>query len=176
MRRKQPLPRRQEAELETFVSYGRTETALVSHEEVKDWSSGTRDAIVCSVSHAWETREHPDPCRYQLQWVVDRALLYQAAFRADVWIFYDYVSLFQYQRDPDSHEQRSFTKAMDNMHVMYAHEFNLTFRISTLTPDKVWEAMKEDAQELVPVWDDKSKSIKGKPLKDLMENRTKYED
>eukprot|EP00435_Cladocopium_sp_Y103_P042915 s2236_g12.t1 len=176
LRRKQPLPRRQEAESETFVSDGKTETALVSHEEVKDWSSGTRYAIVCSVSHAWETREHPDPCKYQLQWVVDRALLYQAAFNADVWIFYDYVSLFQYERDPESHEQRSFAKAMDNMHVMYAHEFNLTFRISSLTPDDVWEAMKKNEQELVPVWDDKSKSIKAKPLKDLMENRTKYED
>lgn len=126
-----------------------------------------------SISHAWETREHPDPCRYQLQQIVEWAVLYEAAFRADVWIFYDYVSLFQYERDPKS-EQRSFDEAMANMHILYAHEFSLTFRIETLTPDEVWEAMKENEQELVTVWDDESKSLKAKPLNKLMHNRVFY--
>lgn len=100
-------------------------------------------------------------------------MLYEAAFRADVWIFYDYVSLFQYERDPKS-EQRSFDEAMANMHILYAHEFSLTFRIETLTPDEVWEAMKENEQELVTVWDDESKSLKAKPLNKLMHNRVFY--
>ena len=74
------------------------ETALVSHQEVQTWAEGKRDAIICSISHAWETREHPDPCRYQLEHIVQRVVLYEAAFKADVWVFYDYASLFQFER------------------------------------------------------------------------------
>ena len=170
-----PLPRHQEAELDSFVSNGEDRSALVTHDEVREWKAGSRDAIICSVSHAWETREHPDPCRFQLQRVVSHAMLYEAAFQAEVWIFYDYVSLFQYYRDPDSHEQRSFGKAMGNMRVMYSHECTLTFRIENLTPEDVWDAMKQN-QELISVWDDATKSVRGKPLKDLVENRTKYVD
>ena len=59
----QPLPRRQEAESLKFTSGGITQTALVTHEEVQEWATGSRRAIMCSISHAWETREHPDPCR-----------------------------------------------------------------------------------------------------------------
>ena len=59
----QPLPRRQEAESEKFISGGITQSALVTHEEVQEWATGSRKAIMCSISHAWETREHPDPCR-----------------------------------------------------------------------------------------------------------------
>ena len=59
----QPLPRRQEAESLEFTSGGITQSALVTHEEVQEWATGSRKAIMCSISHAWETREHPDPCR-----------------------------------------------------------------------------------------------------------------
>ena len=95
-----PLPRRQELESKTFVppNSEEAETALVSHQEVQTWAEGNRDAIICSISHAWETREHPDPCRYQLEHIVQRVVLYEAAFKADVWVFYDYASLFQFER------------------------------------------------------------------------------
>ena len=59
----QPLPRRQEAESLKFTSGGISQSALVTHEEVQEWATGSRNAIMCSISHAWETREHPDPCR-----------------------------------------------------------------------------------------------------------------
>ena len=59
----QPLPRRQEAESLKFTSGGITQSALVTHKEVQEWATGSRKAIMCSISHAWETREHPDPCR-----------------------------------------------------------------------------------------------------------------
>ena len=59
----QPLPRRQEAESLEFTSGGIAQSALVTHEEVQEWATGSRKAIMCSISHAWETREHPDPCR-----------------------------------------------------------------------------------------------------------------
>ena len=69
----QPLPRRQEAESLQFTSGGITQSALVTHEEVQEWATGSRKAIMCSISHAWETREHPDPCRQGitgLLWIV----------------------------------------------------------------------------------------------------------
>ena len=172
-RSKRPLPRRQEAESCEFVFDGKAESALVSHEEVQNWAAGTRTATICSVSHAWETREHPDPCRYQLELVADRAAWYEAAFETDVWIFYDYVSLFQYER-LQTEEERSFRAAMKNMHVMYSHECTMTFIIETLTPDKVWKSTMANEQELIPVWWVSSHRIESKPLKGLKENRTEY--
>ena len=82
MSTQRPRPRRQEADSETFTVGGETRSALVSYEEIKDWASGTRQA-----AHAWETREHPDPGRYQLEQIVSHALLYEAAFNAEVWVF-----------------------------------------------------------------------------------------
>ena len=67
----QPLPRRQEAESLKFTSGGITQSALVTHEEVQEWATGSRKAIMCSISHAWETREHPDPCRQGTGFVLE---------------------------------------------------------------------------------------------------------
>ena len=170
---KRPLPRRQEAESETFTCDGETLSALVTHEEVENWANGSLEAIVCSISHAWETREHPDPCRHQLQHIVNHTGLYGAAFKADIWVFYDYSSLFQYERR-NSDEERSFRAAMRNMHLMYAHESTLTFRIETLTPEHVWEATMADEEAVIKVYDAGSKTLKEKPLKSLKENRTPY--
>eukprot|EP00435_Cladocopium_sp_Y103_P070480 s202_g35.t1 len=156
-RSKRPLPRRQEAESEVFEFDGNAESALVSHEEVQNWAEGARTATICSVSHAWETREHPDPCRYQLELIVDRAAWYEAAFETEVWIFYDFTSLFQYER-LFSEEERSFRAAMDNMHIMYSHECTMTFMIEHLTPKDVWKSTMKNDQELIPVWDIEHKS------------------
>ena len=172
---RRPLPRRQELQSMTFVppNSKEAETALVSHQDVQTWAEGHRDAIICSISHAWETREHPDPCRYQLEQVAQRAALYEAAFKADVWVFYDYASLFQFERfSPE--EQSSFGAAMQNMHVMYAHEHTLTLRIESLTPDDVWNRMMDHGTELVPVYDKDEKCVVAKPLKDLVANKAAY--
>eukprot|EP00435_Cladocopium_sp_Y103_P051621 s1997_g16.t1 len=170
-----PLPRRQELESETFVppDSKEAETALVRHQEVQSWAEGNRDAIICSISHAWETREHPDPCRYQLQQIAQRAALYEAAFKADVWVFYDYASLFQFERF-STEEESSFRAAMQNMHVMYAHEHTLTLRIESLTPDNVWNRMMANELDLVPVYDNDEKCVVAKPLKDLVANKSAY--
>ena len=169
-----PLPRRQELESQTFVPpNSEAETALVSHQEVQTWAEGNSDAIICSISHAWETREHPDPCRYQLEQIVQRVVLYEAAFKADVWVFYDYASLFQFERfSPE--EKSSFGAAMQNMHMMYAHEHTLTLRIESLTPDDVWNRMMANETELVRVYDKDEKNVVAKPLKDLFPNRNAY--
>lgn len=170
---KRPLPRRQEADMERFRVAGEEVTALVSHEEIESWAKGSQNAIICSISHAWETREHPDPCRYQLELINSHASLFDLAFVADIWIFYDYVSLYQFERETDA-QRENFGKAMGNMHVMYAHESTLTFRIESLTPDDVWEAMKP--KNLVPVWHVESRKVVPRGLKDLVENRTPYTD
>ena len=174
VRSRRPLPRRQELQSMTFVlPDSEAETALVSHQEVQTWAEGNRNAIICSISHAWETREHPDPCRYQLEQIAQRVALYEAAFKADVWVFYDYASLFQFERfSPE--EKSSFGAAMQNMHVMYAHEHTLTLRIESLTPDDVWNRMMANETELVRVYDKDEKNVVAKPLKDLFPNRNAY--
>lgn len=42
---------------------------FVSREEVERWTPETYDII--SVSHVWETREHPDPLGFQARQVLD---------------------------------------------------------------------------------------------------------
>ena len=150
-------------------------SALVTHEEVADWANGSKDAIICSVSHAWETREHPDPCGWQLGQLVDCLSLYDAAYCSEVWVFYDYTSLYQYKRRSDQ-EQDSFSKGMQNMHVMYAHDCNVTLRIHRLTPDDTWNAAVADVDRKIPVFHEPSGSIKPLPLTDLVHNRRLYEE
>ena len=88
----QKLPRRQEADFETCGAND-AKPALVGHDEVKKWAKDTKKAIICSVSHGWETREHPDPCGFQLEQIVNAVSLYDAAYDAEIWIFYDYSCL-----------------------------------------------------------------------------------
>ena len=149
------------------------EWGLVTHAEVKAWAAGTRDAMICSVSHAWESREHPDPCAHQLKCLVDVVSLYDAAYFSDVWLFYDYVSLFQFKRESDA-EEESFRRSMQDMHVLYAHECTRTFRIENLTPDDVWEAASKNSEYRVRVYDARSAVVRDRPLKELVANRVLY--
>ena len=93
------LPRRQEAELsdQTCLVKGEEKPALVTHAEVRQWGLRQKDAMIISVSHAWESREHPDPVRFQLQNLVNALALYGAAYYSELWVFFDYVSLFQWR-------------------------------------------------------------------------------
>ena len=167
------LPRRQEAEDETFEVHGEMKSALVSHHEVGQWGLGKKDAMICSISHAWETREHPDPLRFQLQNLVNGLSLYDAAYFSEIWLFYDYVSLFQWQRTTTMQE-RSFRRAMGNMHLLYAHQSSLTFRLERLTPPDVWSAARHDETFRVPVYQEASGAVVFIPLRDLVENRADY--
>ncbi|CAE7246122.1 Nlrc3 [Symbiodinium sp. CCMP2592] len=163
-RKKRLLPRRQEA----------AEWGLVSHTEVSKWATGRRDAMIISISHAWETREHPDPCGDQLNRLVDRLCLYDAAYYSDIWVFYDYISLFQFERRTSA-EEESFRRSMNHMHVLYAHDYSWTFRIEALTPRDVWDATLANAEHLVTVYDAASKTVRGRPLKELVPNRVPYQ-
>ena len=90
-----------------------------------------------SVSHCWETCEHPDPCGHQLELIASCTALYFAACSRPIWVFYDYISLFQWRRD-DS-EERSYQAAMKDMQLLYAHEHTYTLRVESLTPEHVWQ-------------------------------------
>ncbi|CAK9048949.1 unnamed protein product [Durusdinium trenchii] len=167
------MPRRQEAEDECCEVNGAEVSALVSHQEVADWALGHREALICSVSHAWEAREHPDPCRFQLENLVSCVGLYDAAYFDDLWIFYDYVSLFQFQRH-SAEQEASFRRAMGNMHMLYAHQSTMTFRLERLTPLPLWTALKEDFTYKVLVYHVPSGAVVPVPLSFLVRNGILY--
>ena len=67
-------PRRQEAELEEFEAEGEKRSALVTLEEVRGRKLGAdvlgcppAGAVIVSVSHTWESQQHPDPWGWQLR-------------------------------------------------------------------------------------------------------------
>ena len=162
------LPRRQEAEDEKVNG----EDALVTHQEVRDWGDERRDAMIVSVSHAWETREHPDPCRFQLQNLGQCLKLYDAAYSSDLWIFFDYTSLFQWRRD--ANHELSYQRAMRNVQVLYAHRSTLTFRMECLTPQAMWTAAENDPTFKIPVYHGPSRMVVPLPLKELVRNSNLY--
>lgn len=82
-----------------------------------------------SLSHMWESMQHPDPWRYQLAEV---AQLYQN-LQDVVWVFVDFMSLHQYKRN-DSQES-CFRKALERMHMLYSHEVVQVDILEDLTPE-----------------------------------------
>lgn len=134
----------------------------------------SKEAVLCSISHAWESREHPDPCGFQLGQVVSHTSLFALAFAADIWLFFDYTSLFQFKRQTDS-EENSFRLSMGNMHALYSHESTMTFRIENLTPEHLWqEALKDTAA--VTIFHMDSGKVKPVPLTELVRNMVPYRD
>eukprot|EP00435_Cladocopium_sp_Y103_P037882 s1256_g10.t1 len=167
------LPRRQEAEA-MLAGPG---TALVTHEEMEIWAkgpnfeqlnryekaTGAATANIVAVSHVWEAREHPDPHGYQLRKLAEVAA-------ADAWYFLDYTSLYQFRRST-ANQDESFRRAMQNMHVLYAHEHSFTLRIESLTPDA-----EMDMDSKVLVYHAPSGQVRPVAVKELMANRTAYRD
>ena len=106
--------------------------------------------------------------------MVHHTALYVAAYFAEIWVFFDYMSLFQYLRESEA-QQASFGLAMANMHVMYSHEMSVTLRIETLTPTERW-AKSLDEDEMITVFDSASKVVKLVLIKDLVHNPTPYQN
>ena len=146
----------------------------MSEGEVSQWAAGGRDAIICSVSHAWETREHPDPCCFQLEQLANRLALYKAAYYSEMWVFYDYTSLFQFRRT--AAEEESYQLAMANVQVLYAHTWTLTFRIQDLTPDSVVKGARANLKYKVLVYHESSRGVRQCQLQELVEHRPPYEN
>ena len=106
--------------------------------------------------------------------MVHHTALYVAAYFAEIWVFFDYVSLFQYFRETGA-QQASFGLAMANMHVMYSHEMSVTLRVETLTPAERW-AKALDENEMITVFDAASNFVKLVLIKDLVHNPTPYQN
>ena len=123
-----------------------------------------------AVSHCWETREHPDPTNYQVQHVCNYTSLHYFTYREPIWLFFDYTSLYQYERQTTEQES-SFRSAMCNMHVLYSHESTYTLRVQSLTPQHVWE---QHLDKPVHVYDARCGCMKAVPLCELTRNETPY--
>ncbi|CAE7197679.1 NLRC3 [Symbiodinium natans] len=158
---KLPFPRRQEAEPEYCICKGKQESALVTHEEVADWSEGRKPAVICSISHCWESRFHPDPCGYQLEKIVDCISLYDAAYDDDIWVFYDYVSVL--------HFPNTWNNSKGYMHKLFSHECSLTLIVEGLTPETVWQAKRH-----VPIYDQLTGQVERVNMNNLKQNRIPY--
>ena len=139
------LPRRQEAEFET-TSAGTP--ALVTKAELQrleyDCLGGNPTLSILkprpcrvrvkfeSISHCWESMEHPDPHGFQLNSIIE--MCPPETPEQQVWIFFDFVSLYQFGARTEF-EETCFRRALEHMHVMYAHEGVQVRIVDNLTPD-----------------------------------------
>ncbi|CAE7453189.1 NLRC3, partial [Symbiodinium necroappetens] len=166
------LPRRQEAEDATFpTGDGSTTSALVSRDELEHWCT-EEDAFIMAVSHCWETKLHPDPTNHQLQLIADFTSLHCAAYGRPVWLFYDYVCLFQYPRDDG--QERHFREALANMHTFYAHECTYTLRVQSLSPMTRWTQHLSSGKKII-VYDEQGQKSQA-TLGQLNKNEVPYEE
>ena len=174
------LPRRQEAEKERTES---GEAALVDdilscvkineqtgHMSTESQEGQMVEVRLVSVSHAWESMQHPDPWGFQLETVVEEMVAKHkpAGNRRQVYLFFDYLSLPQYERTT-SEEKECFQRAVENMHLMYAHEAIHVFVLDKLTP-----ADRQSKDGEIIVYHEDSEAVKSVPVKDLKFNETPY--
>ena len=120
------LPRRQEAE--------EVADALITHSEVLVWADRMykgkgRQQRILAISHSWESKQHPDPWNFQLEFMVEQI---DKVSEYVFGVFFDYTSLYQYKRSPQ--EEKSYQKAMAEVYTLYVHEFTYTLCINKLTP------------------------------------------
>ncbi|CAE7801837.1 NLRC3 [Symbiodinium sp. CCMP2592] len=87
---------------------------------------GLHQVHLLTVSHCWESKQHPDPWGSQLQRLVNIISAYQEAVfeatgveNAECWIVIDFICLPQYPRN--TVQQQCFQRAMKSMHMLYAH-------------------------------------------------------
>ncbi|CAE7699705.1 unnamed protein product, partial [Symbiodinium sp. CCMP2456] len=179
-----PLPRRQEAEQET-TTLGLP--ALVESDELRAIEIDPHTAHMSvmirhpeprrvkvhfvSISHMWESMQHPDPWRFQLDAIVEefRPRLLDSV----VWIFYDFVSLHQYTRNED--QERLFRRALRDIFVMYSHDAVEVHRIETLTPESVRErCVAAHGSKILVFWKEDQKMM-DVPISKLRWNETPYD-
>ncbi|CAE7461310.1 Mkln1 [Symbiodinium natans] len=174
--KRRPWPRRQEAESVVLDS---GETALVAASELNHLAhpdKGRRFFTACgklihfgSVSHCWESMQHPDPWKFQLDQTISR-FHHMEGDRSQVWLFIDFMSLFQYPRSEA--QNQSFLKALQGMHVLYAHELVKVEVLDELTPMDVQSAQKDC---LVAVYNDANKRVEEIPAAALKLNHVPYD-
>lgn len=173
-----PPARRQELEVKTENVIknddGRTYTkALVSHDEIDDWAEGRTEALLCSISHSWESMEHADPTGDQCDRVASATALYAAAFGVPVWVFIDFLSIYQFEQTPE--QRKKFDLAMDNMHLLYAHESTMTLRLEHLSPYPHPNGNPSKNSNVVKIWHKASKKVKDVARDQLKNNDRPYQ-
>ncbi|CAE7720492.1 YME2, partial [Symbiodinium sp. CCMP2456] len=173
-----PWPRRQEAENAVLKS---GETALVTMGELHEiQSQGTRARRgfysrsgklihFGSVSHCWESREHPDPWNFQLDETIRRFRDMEGE-RSEVWLFIDFPCLYQYPRD--NTQSHIFQRALSAMHVLYAHEHVKVEILSDLTPDAV--RLKQRGRHIA-VYSENYSRVEPLTVDSLLMNRVPYD-
>ena len=82
-----------------------------------------------SLSHVWETMQHPDPLGFQLAKMISTPDI------DTTWWFVDFMSLFQFLRVTPEQDE-CFRMAMQYMHVMYAHDDTWTFVVEELPSEE----------------------------------------
>ncbi|CAE7684867.1 ANK1 [Symbiodinium sp. CCMP2592] len=177
------LPRRQEAEEEktsmdapALVAPSELRQVDVNPETfhasimVKDPTPRRLTVRFVSISHVWESREHPDPWRFQLQSVVDKYRL--RLLDSVVWIFFDFLSLYQYERDEA--QDRVFRLALQGMHLLYSHEAVEVQRIEALASKEVRDDCLARNGSLIPVYWEDEKKVTDVPIDQLKLNETPY--
>ena len=68
-------------------------------------------------------------------------------------------------------EEERYKLSMANIHVLYAHELTLTFRLETLTPPDIWDAALMDPAHEVAAYYVPSGLVQALPLHKLLPNR-----
>ena len=168
---KKLLPRRQEAESEGFDGPSGWQSAMVSPDEMEKWARGEVEALFCSISHCWESREHPDPCGHQLELLAKGTSWYAKAYDAPVWLFIDYTSLFQFKRN--SNEEVYFRSGMGHMHLLYCHEHTLTLGVQSLTSEDLWKQLGKTGHKVL-IYHEPSNGMKEVTLDELTKNLVPY--
>ena len=129
---------------------------------------------IVSVSHVWESREHPDPWGYQLSQLIEKLTGYDSE---ETWVFIDYISLYQYKRTAT--QQESFQHAMRHMHLLYAHDaVQEVVRLEKLTPKTYkWYTKMIGlvaTPRLVDIYCEKTGQVEALPLNNLIFNNVPY--
>ena len=102
-----------------------------------------QEVHLCSISHVWESMEHPDPYKFQLQKMIEPL----ETLHGEVWIFLDFISLYQYKRTGD-HQEESFRRALEVMHVFYANDHVHVELLKELTPAREKASQNEEQIEI----------------------------
>ncbi|CAK9080178.1 unnamed protein product [Durusdinium trenchii] len=127
---------------------------------VKDPSPHRVTVLIESISHPWESMEHPDPHGFQLQQIVQMCPPLTSTH--SIWVFYDFISLYQYGGRTRPQE-KCFREALEHMHTLYAHEATKVRIVDELTPE-TWkrpgtvEVFSGQAGRVIPVFVDQLKA------------------
>ena len=194
-----PWPRRQEAE-EGLVTLEEIEGLRQAHRvpigllcsrlelhHLKPGSASSLQIVFYSLSHCWEAQQHPDPFGFQQRRLLSLfsqtagageeygqknvAVLRGANDPYSSWLLIDYICLPQYKRT--AQEQRYFCRAMESMHVLYAHAaIAHVIRLQGITPTEELNRCMHSGS--IEIFCETTNKVEPRPYTDLVLNRVPY--